>query len=267
MIGLLLKWDILYKIIVNTFSVSFWEESFLVVFATICNGDFFYLSSFEKEERRIKPKHIRNIVVCALIPAFISNIFRYTGADFFVYFSLTIASMYILLLFIYDWKSKVEYIVWGFCFLGFGILIVYLAELIYIPLILYSTRITVEQLNSNLLWNFITSLPERLIEGITISILLTKKWSDFKAKFIKPIIESKVLTIITLSTLIFNIGLLVLMGKLIAYNRILINLSLFIQLSVIIAVVIFPIINLFGLIWGIAYRGHQILSQQENEAK
>jgi hypothetical protein len=245
----------------NTLLVSIPEETFLVMFILILLGKLNFLGN-DILEKRINRTEIIKISTPIILTAIMSNVLRYLGIDFNIVFLSFLIALFILLTIIFElWKDGKE-IGKALLFLMFGVLIMLVLEFSYIPFILYATEKTVEELNSNLLWNFLISLPERTIEGLLIAFLLSKKFTFLKASIIKPITQSRFLVSITITTLIFDIALMAIMIKSICYDKILINLSLSTQIVIIVGNILFPIINVAALLCGVYHKENQTQAKQ-----
>jgi len=247
----LVNWTAVLTAIENILLVSIPEEVFLVMFTLIILKQFDFLESKKDGENRFKKRDIIEISIPVLFVAVSSNIFRYYGVDINIIFLISVVSLFIIIVIVCKLWT-IQGIIRTFFATAFSCFTLMIIEYSYIPIVLYITDKTVSDFNNSIFLNFILTIPERIIEYIIIVILLTKKATFLKANFIKPIIANKVIFLFVILSLVTNIVLFLIMGKLIGFEKVLVIYPLQSQIIIITASLIFPILNLFGLV-GVVY--------------
>lgn len=116
-------------------------------------------------------------------------------------------------------------------------------QTIYIPLLLYGTNTSIEEMYKPGITPFIWSLPELTMIFCVISILAVRKNINDRAKFLMILSRNKVVLTISIALLLFNIIFLAVMIKLICFDKILLTVGFINQLLIIVIVVTFPILN------------------------
>ena len=270
MAGLLLRWDLLQKILFNTIFVSIPEEGFWVMFILIVTGDFGYLKSDMKEDRKITKTEVLKIVAISSTIAIILNVLRYMGAGFSIIFPVSIGIMFVSIVLVYrlwDYTDSLKQVAFALLGVMLGILIIAIAEFAYMPFVLYGIGGTLEEINNNVFLNFIASLPSVLIEYCILVFLLVRMGTTLRANIIKPIQKSRFLLSTTIITVIFNTAFMFIMVKVICYDRILLNLSLTSQVLIIIGVTMFPILNIAALLLSIYYNKNKEATRNKEKSE
>jgi len=234
----------LFTMIVNIIIVSIPEELFVVVFTLILLKRFDLL--------RLNGANVLKISVPILPVAVITNIIKYYVQNEDIQFFLGAPLMFILIAVTYnrlrDFKGIAKTLI--SCILSLTIMLIFQAS--YVPLLLYTTGMEVEDMNSTVLINFLCTIPERVMEIALISYILTRKLSIFKVNVIKTVAESKKLLAAALSIALVNIVFLYLACTLIAYDKILTGVPLPAQLVIIVTVLMLPVLNI-GALWVFVY--------------
>ncbi|WP_207659279.1 hypothetical protein [Anaerobacterium chartisolvens] len=231
-------------------------------------GEFAYLEQPEEDEfeRLIQKSDYGRVFIPALVGGTTSSILRYTGAALQVSLPLFILSILItIILFgdIFNNSTAAKWILRASAFCLLGIVAMFSSEYLYIPIVIYGTGNSMYEINNNPFLNFALSLPAIIMQYLALAILIAKKRTLSKTIIFKTIFESKLLSTITIFLLIFDIGLMLAIGKLVVFDKILINYSLFVQLLVIISTFLFPILNISVLIWSVYYISNKEKSRQE----
>ncbi len=259
----------IFNLILNILFVSIPEEICLVMIILIFLKQFEFIkvdyeiaNSFRFEIQKIE---VIKFSIPVLIMSILSNVLKFIGVGATPVLFISILIVIIAIIITYKLQS-VSSILKSIAFTVLGFTILMISESIYIPLILYTMNKTIAEINNSFLTNFLLSLPSRLIQITIILFVLLRKTTFMKANLIKPIIKNKSLSIISLTTVIFNVVLLAILGKLIIFDRILIDMPLYIQLGVIILTVSFPFINILCLVIAIYFVANKS-SQKEHTAR
>lgn len=250
MLEALLQWDTLRKIIINTLLGSIPEELFLVMFTLILIGEFDYWKEPECKKLINRWDYAR-IIIPTVGAALASNIVRYTVADFDLSLPVTVLSLFILIIVtndIFGDASAVKWAIKAFVILLAGSIIVGISELVYIPIILYGSGESINQINQNVFLNFLVSIPSRIILYLILAYMINRKRTAQKIKILKNMYSSPVLLIILQLVLISNFLFLFFAFRIIVYDKILTDLESFYQALIVILVVIFPVANIAGFI-------------------
>lgn len=242
--------ETVYKIIVNTFLVSIPEEIYFVLFTYIMLGEFDRWAD-EDCPRLFEFEDYPRIFVPAAVAAFISNILLYTVAKGSIVSPVTILALFAGIVAVGDifnrpgavkWMGKVlAYLLVAFMFLAF-------CEFLYIPMFLSVMGMTVAELNDHTLFKFLISLPERVMECALLAYLIARKRSLLKARIIKMVFESKLLTALTLGTLLTNVGFFVFMTRVVVHEKTLAAFPTDLRVAAILVICLFPLVNLAALL-------------------
>lgn len=263
--GALLQLETVQKIIINTLLVSIPEELFLVMFILIMLGEFEYWKEDECK-KIINNWDYSRILIPTIVAALLSNILRYTIVDFDISTPVSIIVFYILIILTNDIFGDASCAKWmgkAFIFLIFGSLIMFVIEFSYIPFVLYSSGKSINEINNDVMLNFVVSIPSRLIEFIIIAVFIIKKRTLMKAKIIGLIFENRILATFTIVIAIFSFSIALLMAKLIGYEKVLGNITPSLRFIIIIGICIFPIINISGLVWCVYYVENRAFQKQK----
>ncbi len=262
----LIQMETVYKIIINTFLVSIPEEIYFVLFTYIMIGEFDRWTD-EDCPRLFEPWDYPRIFVPAAVAAFISNLLRYTGADLGFVSSATILVLFAGIAVVWDifnrpgavkWMGKVlAYLLVAFMLLAF-------CELLYVPMFLSVMGMTVAELNDHILFNFLLSLPERVMQCALLAYLIARKRSLLKAHLLKMVFESKLLTALTLGNLLTNVGFMVFMTRVVVHEKTLAAFPAELRFAAILVICLFPLVNLAALL-GCTYFVYNRGAEQKKE--
>lgn len=261
----LLQWDILQKILLNTLFVSIPEELFLVMFTLILVGEFDYWKEPECKRLIHKFDYVR-ILVPTVAGALLSNILRYTGIESgTIQIFMPIASYILIVLTndIFGDANRFKWILKALIFYMIGILLIIISEFIYMPFILYKTGLTVKTINSNILMNFLLSLPSRAIQYSILIYFVSKKRTLLKGRMFRYILPIPTLSIILLFIILFNSVFFGIMLNSIVFNKALVNMPSPSQIFIITGIVVFPLFNIIGLFYSIYYVKNRELSERK----
>ncbi len=242
-------------IVANIMLISIPEEVFLVMFTLMLLRIFNQAYEIElvnaqqvtgyKEYFNIfSKKDILRIGICSVPVAVLSNVLREVRIDENLIFLISTFSIFALILIVfkqyYSYKDIIKTFLSSVC----SFLLFLIIEFSYVLVIMYVTHKEVSYFNTSVLQKFILFLPERVVEYAIISFLLLKKASFSRARVVKSVLSSKVLTILVIIMLVFNSAILLILGKIIGFNQVLINLPDFEQILVIVGCFLFPTINI-----------------------
>jgi len=239
------------KVLGDIVLVSIPEEFFIVMLALLLLGKFDFLQSDDKEERKIKKYDVTRVAFLVISTAVISNILRCLNADPNLLLLICVLYIFIFILVIYkmywDWGEILK----TFLFTLLSVIVFALIEFSYAPLFFYIFNMTVDDLNNSVLIKFVWAIPERLVEYLLLGFLIARKATFLKARIVKVILRDRLLTVITLLALFFNLAFLSVIEKLIWFDKILDGFSLAVQLGISVAVLVFPILNIAALVFAI----------------
>ena len=256
--ALLIMYDTLFqytglqKILLNTIFVSFPEELYLIMFTLILDGEFEYWKEPECKRLINRFDYVR-VFLPTIVCAILSNILRYYGLSSGIYQLLPFIIMYILIVFtndIFEDASALKWMVKAFIFFALGFLTIGITEFVYTPFLLYGVNQSVTEIKDNFLLYFMMSLPARILQYSCLLYFVCKRRTMLKGNLLKPILSNPLLSVIFSLLVLFNILFLELVAKAIVFNNMLVTdspTSLFIILT---GVVLFPILNISGLLWG-----------------
>ncbi len=251
MCDILIQHSILQKVVIKTLLVSIPEELFLVMFTLIIVGEFEYWQEPECKRLINRFDYVR-VFLPTLVGALLSNILRSIGLNYGFYQFITPIVIYILIVLtndVFGDAYAIKWIIKAFISFMVGFLFIGISEFIYAPFIIYGTNLTMAKIQSSLLLYFMTSLPPRFLQYFLLCYLVSKKRTFLKGQLLRNILSSPVLSVIFSILVLINILFLWLMYKIIVFDRVLISVSPFYQVFIIISVILFPMLNLSGLIW------------------
>lgn len=238
--------EILDKILINTLLVSIPEEIYLVMFTLILLGEFDYWR--ESECKKLFYSYdIKRILLPAITIALLSNILKYTGLETSNSSLFILILFYILIIFtnnvikdasLFKWMGKM------FVFFVIAVVTVGLSELIYLPLVQFSTDLTIEEINSNLLLNILLSLPAKIIQLLIILFLINRKRTLVRNNISEYFFANKLISTATTLLIVSNFLFLWFMNKFIVSNQLFTKFSDNIRFLIIIIVIIFPLVNM-----------------------
>lgn len=261
----LLQWDTIQKIILNTIFVSIPEEFYWVMFTLILTGEFEYWKE-EECKRLINKWDYSRILIPTLTVALLSNIFRYIGLYEGIFSIVPIIIFYILIVLTNDILGDASALKWlgkSFMFFLLGLITIVLSELLYIPFILYMSGSTLQEFNNNIFLNFIVSIPSRVIQYTILICFVARKRSLLKGNIFKHIISSPILSSLTSIVFFFDFLFLYIMYYAIVYEKVLVDSLPSFQVMIIVGVILFPILNILALVWGIYYVENRAVHKQK----
>jgi len=255
MFDTLLNWDALHIILMKTLLVSIPEEFYWVMFTLILVGEFEYWKEPECKRLINKFDYVR-VFLPTIVVALLTNILRYMGLNYGFYPYIHYIVLYIIIILtndIFGDASTFKWMAKAFIFMMLGNLTIGFSELIYIPLVLFGTDITIVEFTNNFYHYFILSIPARLLQYSVLLYFVSRKRTLLKGRLLKPILSNPILTLIFCIIVFFNVLFLQVMVKAIIFDNVLISLSHISQIVIIIGVVMFPILNVSGFVWSSYY--------------
>lgn len=257
------------KIILNTFFISIPEELYAVMFTLIMVGEFEYWKEPECKRLINRFDYVR-VFLPTVVGALLSNILINTGLNYGLFQFISPVVTYIIIVItndIFGDASAIKWMLKAFIFFLFGFLSIGIFEFTYVPFVLYSTGLSIEEIKSNLFLYFMLALPSRFIQYLLLTYLVSKRRSLIKGNLIKILLSSPVVTAI-FSVLIFvNILFLQMLGTAIIFDKMLIPLSHISQALIITGVVMFPIINISGFVWCVCFLKNAEIRSMKNAAE
>lgn len=252
MIDVLFENSLVAKIIINTLFVSIPEQLYAVMFTLILVGEFEYWKEPECKRLINRFDYVR-VFLPTVTGALISNIIINTGLNHGFFHFISPVVTFIIIIFtndIFGDASAMKWVVKAFVFFLIGFLSIGIFEVLYLPLILYGTSMTMPDIRNSLLIYFLTSLPARLLQFTILSYLVSRKRTLLKGRLIKNMLSNSVLTVIFSLLVFFDIMFLQMFGTAIMIDKVLISIPHLSQMFIITGVVIFPILNISGFLWG-----------------
>jgi len=251
MFNVFVEQSTIMKVLINTLLVSVPEEFFLVMFTLIVIGEFEYWQEPECKRLINRFDYVR-VFLPTVAGALLSNILKSLELNYGFYQFITPIVIYILIVLTNDIFGDANAIKWMLkAFIAFmvGFLFIGVSEFIYAPFIIYGTNLTMAKIQSSLLLYFMTSLPSRFLQYSLLCYLVNKKRSFLKGQHFRNLLSSPVLSVIFFISVLINILFLWFMYKAIVFDRILMSVPQFYQVFITIALLLFPLLNLSGLIW------------------
>lgn len=252
---LLSHWDTIQKMILNTVLISIPEELYLLMFTLIMMGEFDYWKEAECK-KLINSWDYPRILIPTIPVALLSNILRYSGMDFPMFFFLPIIVFYVLIVLTNDVLKDANALEWmgrALVFLVIAIITLGMAEFACIPLVVYGMGRSLEEVNNDILLNFLISLPVKVIQASILLYLISRKRTLLRGNIIKYISRNPFLTVLTVITVILDMVFLFSAYNAVVYEKMLMNISYMMQVAIITGVIIFPVLNITALIGGIYY--------------
>jgi len=261
------------NVLLNTVLVSIPEEMFLTIMTLII------LKRFDMLDIRMWRQNLKSIMIPVLIVATLMNALTCIPAipssigSIFVLIIFYLLLVYIIKKNSYDFVNK-DY--WKILLsLSCSFFILGLLESITIPLILFLLHKPLSFINDSSLWNFLASLPSRILEFLTITFLIIKHNNVVKIRMFEIITKNNfLLGSITSFAILSNI-FAVYSIKLIGFDRILENkVPMLGQVLVSMAVLVVPAIIIFWALLLINYlsvrekmmmQTYESFSEQDNE--
>lgn len=259
-------WGIIIKVILNTIFVTLPEQIYLVMFTLILMGEFDYWK--EEECRKIINKwDYSRILIPSVTAALLLNIARYTDINPIVSSLACMFLFYGLIVYTNDVLKDARPFKWMYkalILLVIAQITVVIIKMLYIPLVLSSTGKDICEISGNILINFITYLPARLIQFLILAIFVNKKRTLLKGNLLKHIASSPVVSSLTSSVIIFDLLFLYIMNRAIVFGKLLIGIPLVLQITTIVGTILFPVLNITGMVWAIYYNKNNEMMVKRN---
>lgn len=226
--------------ILKSIIISIPEETFIIYIALYILGKFEFI--------KLKSSNLPRFMACVIPLAFISIILRDLLpflTDYLMPIGIIIA--FLLIVFIYKVHERKE-VLRAFVGTILGFILIAMCQIIYVPLVLFGTGISLETINKSILIVFLWTLPERVMEFSILVLLTLRKSMAAKINIFSILSKNRLIAFTTLFLLTFNVIFLVIMGKLICFDNLLVGSSLLAIVSIIALIIIFPVMNISLLI-------------------
>ncbi len=253
MIDALFQNSLVAKIIINTIFLSIPEELYLVMFTLIMVGEFEYWKEPECKRLINKFDYVR-VFLPTVTGALVSNIIINSGLNHGIFQFLSPTITFIIIIFtndIFEDASAIKWVVKSLIIFLIAFLSIGIMELLYLPLILYGTGKTIVQIHDNFIVYFLVSLPSRFMQYSLLLYLISRKRTLLRGRLLRNLLTTPLLTTIFSLLVLSNITFLWYLYKSIVFDKVLISNSYISQMVIITSVVIFPILNISGFLWGV----------------
>lgn len=244
------QFEYIYKVVVNTLLVSIPEEIYFVLFTYIMMGEFDQWKD-EDCKKLFQPWDYARILVPAVFAAIVSNMIRYSGAHEGFITSGTLFAMILGIVAMGDIRNNARAAKWVrevfqyilLCAVCSGVI-----ELLYLPFVVYGSGMSLVSINNNIMLNFILSIPAKLMECSLLFFVVMRKSTAIKEWFVRIIVESKVLSMLSFIILMIDALFLFLIMKLVSYDEILFAFSTESRLIAIVGIYIFLVLNILAMV-------------------
>jgi len=224
--------------LLNFILVSVPEETVIVILTLI------FLKRFDMLDIRMLKYNLKILFIPILPVAIIVNLFRYIIIIPRPIMSLSaISLMSILLVYIIIKNSYTvtrRVIIKTIIFTVLSFITVGLIETLYYPITLIMLHKEMAFFDNNILYNFLISLPGRILEVCVISYIIVKRNNQIPINLFNTVIRNKFFTNSFIFIMVFSLFVIIYMAKLIIINNIFNNLNLFDQLIINIIVMAIP---------------------------
>lgn len=252
MINALFQNSLAVKIIINTLFVSIPEELYGVMFTLIMIGEFEYWKEAECKRLINRFDYVR-VFLPTITGALLSNILINTGLNHGFFQFLSPIVTFIIIVFtndIFGDASTVKWLMKAFVFYLIGFLSIGISEFSYLPIVLYSTGLTMPEIRENLYLYFLLSLPARFLQYTLLSCMISRRRTLLKGRLVKNLLAHPVLIVIFTFLVLTNILFLWFMYRSIIFERKLLNIPVLYQFFTTIGIVSFPMVNISSFLWG-----------------
>ena len=150
--------------ILNSIIISIPEETFIIFLALFILGKLEFI--------KLKSSNLPRFMACVIPAAFLSYIVR----DFLPFLTdylmpIGIITVFLLIIFIYRINDRRD-VLRAFVGTILSFIVAMICQMIYAPLVVFGTGISIDDINKSILLLFFWTLPERVME-LSILILLT----------------------------------------------------------------------------------------------
>ncbi len=269
MIDALFQNSLAAKIILNTLFVSIPEELYAVMFTLILVGEFEYWKEPECKRLINRFDYVR-VFLPTVVGALLSNILINAGLNYGIFQFVSPIVTYIIIVLtndVFGDASAVKWMLKAFIFFLFGFLSIGIFEFTYVPFVLYSTGLSMDEIRSNLFLYFMLSLPSRFIQYLLLTYLVSKRRSLIKGNLIKILLSRPIVAVIFSFLIFVNILFLQILCSAIVSDKLLIPLSHISQLLIITGVVVFPILNISVFILCVCFLKNAEVKSMKNAAE
>jgi len=232
---------------INFLTISILEEFIWVLLILIT------LKRFDLLDRYMWKQNIKWIMLPTITSSISINVFLYIIPNFILKFFVSIIILYFSINYILIKTDPIEEkIKWYKIIISiiFGMFLITMTEMIYIPIMLHCFNQPIELLNHNMLLKFIVSLPAKTFQILLIYFAYKKHEN---AKYISNIFKDRILSFVTIGFLGLMLFALAVIVKITISSEIISKYSLEIQISISVLITIIPIILVFLYIVPINY--------------
>lgn len=231
-----MDWANIGVTLLKSIIISIPEETFIVFLALFILG--------KSEFIKLKSSNLSRFIACLIPAAFIPNLLREFLPSIKDYLMpIGIIAIFLLIVFIYRINDRKD-VLRAFVATILSFITAMIFQLIYAPLVMFGTGISIDEINKSILLLFFWTLPERVMEFSLLILITVRKNMASKINIFSVLSKNKSVAFITLFLLIFNVAFLAIMGKLICFDNILANTSLLNIVLITALVIIFPVMNI-----------------------
>ena len=226
--------------LLNTILVSIPEEMFLAVMTLI------FLKRFDMLDLKMWKYNLRLILIPVIPTALVINILRYLiFVPKPIIMLISILSLYILITYITKSNNYLKTMI----YLTLSIVIWGTLENITCPVLLFLIEKPLDLFLSNVLWNFVLSIPSRVIGYVIIIYIIIKNNNPINVRLFDIIVKQKLYSrILLFLTISFNV-VSVYIIKLITCNKILEGkITLIGKIIISELILVFPVIIIFLMV-------------------
>lgn len=221
--------------LLNCLFISIPEEIYLVFFTLLLMGRFNY-------------RDLRTYIP-VIISAVASNLLRYSHIDPVPTMIIPVIVMIVSIQLSFKIKTKELLKLSGFVILS--VLTLQIMQLLFIPLVLYTTNTTIDFFNHNIFSSVLITLPERIIQCGIIYYFSKNKINSENVSLLKVITSSRKLLVSFVILVTFNYSWLVIISILVGYRKELIDINTFQQLIIILGNIVVTLFNIHMYLFGV----------------
>jgi hypothetical protein len=191
--------------ILNTIIISVPEEAFIIYLTLLIVG--------KSELIKLKAGKLPLFLACVIPAALISNLLREflpQAKNYLMFIGIVI--FFLLIVLIYRLNDPRD-ILRVFIGVSLSSIVTMLFQLIYAPMIVFKTGISLDNVNRSILLLFFCTLPERTIEFLLLLLLTVKKSMTTRISIFSTLSRNSLVASITLLLMILNISFLAKIGR------------------------------------------------------
>jgi len=244
--------------LLNMILVSIPEETVIAILTLI------FLKRFDMLDIRMLKYNLKILFIPILPVAIIVNLFRYVIIiprpimSLSAIFLMSLLLVYIIIKNSYTITKRV--IIKTIIFTVLSFIIVGLVETLYYPITLIMLHKEMAFFDNNILYNFLISLPGRILEVCIISYIIVKRNNQIPINLFNTVIKNKFFTNSFIFIMVLSLFVIIYMAKLIIINNIFNNLNLFDQLIINIIVMAIPTIL---ITWFLIFINYLLIKEKQ----